>query len=47
MKKLFILLFVLGVSLPSLAGLKEKNVIGTWSYKVETDQESLTGTIKI
>jgi hypothetical protein len=46
MKKLFILLFVLGVSLPSFAGLKEKNVIGTWSYKVETDQETLTGTMK-
>ena len=46
MKKLFILLFVLGVSLPSFAGLKEKNVIGTWSYKVEIDQETLTGTMK-
>jgi len=46
MKKLFILLFVLGVSLPSFAGLKEKHVIGTWSYKVETDQETLAGTMK-
>jgi len=46
MKKLFILLFVLGVSFTSFAGLKEKNVIGTWSYKVETDQETLTGTMK-
>ena len=46
MKKVFILLFVLGVSLPSFAGLKEKHVIGTWSYKVETDQETLTGTMK-
>jgi len=46
MKKLLILLFVLGVSLPSFAGLKEKKVIGTWSYKVETDQETLAGTMK-
>lgn len=46
MKKLLILLFVAVVSLPSFAGLKEKDMIGTWSYKVETEQETLTGTMK-
>lgn len=45
MKKLLILLFVVGVSLPSFAGLKEKHVLGTWSYKVETDQGTITGTM--
>ena len=46
MKKLLLVLFVLGISLQSFAGLKEKNVIGTWKYKVETDEGTLTGTLK-
>jgi len=46
MKKLFIALFVLGIALPSFAGLKVKDVVGTWSYEVVTDMETLTGTLK-
>ena len=47
MKKLMLVLFVLGIALPSFAGLKEKDVIGSWKYKVETDEGTLTGIIKI
>jgi len=42
-----LLFFVLLISLPSFAKLKEKAVIGTWKYKVETDQGDLTGTLQI
>lgn len=42
-----LLVFVLLISLPSFAKLKEKHVIGTWKYKVETDQGDLTGSINI
>jgi len=45
MKKLMFLLFVLGISLQSFAAPKEKDVIGSWKYKVETDQGTLTGTL--
>ncbi len=45
MKKLMLVLFVLGISLQSFAVPKEKDVIGTWKYKVETDQGVLTGSI--
>lgn len=45
MKKLLIALFVLGLAIPSFAGLKEKNVIGEWSYTVDTGQEILKGTL--
>ena len=45
MKKLLIALFVLGLANPSFAGLKEKNVIGSWSYTVDTGQEILKGTL--
>jgi hypothetical protein len=47
MRKLMLVLFVLGISLQSFAGPKEKDVLGTWKYKVETDMEDLTGTISI
>jgi len=46
MKKLVIALFVLGIALPSFAGLKVKHVVGTWSYQIETEYETLTGTLK-
>ena len=46
MKKLLIALFVLGIALPSFAGLKVKHVVGTWSYEIITDTETLTGTLK-
>ena len=47
MKKLMLIVLVLGMALPSFAGIKEKDVIGTWKYKVETDEGELTGTITI
>lgn len=46
MRKLFVLLFVLAISLPSFAGLKEKDVLGKWTYKVETPDGTLTGFLK-
>ncbi len=45
MKKLLVVLFALVISLPSFAGLKEKNVVGKWTYTVETGQETLTGNM--
>jgi len=45
MKKLMFVLFVLGISLQSFAAPKEKDVIGSWKYKVETDEGTLTGTL--
>ena len=47
MKKLMLIVLVLGMALPSFAGIKDKDVIGTWRYKVETDEGELTGTITI
>ena len=46
MKKLFIALFVLGIALPSFAGIKVKDVVGTWTYLIKTDYETLKGTLK-
>jgi len=46
MKKLLVLLFVLGVSIPSFAKLKEKDVVGSWKFSIESDQGSMTGTLK-
>ena len=46
MKKLIIALFVLGMVLPSFAGIKVEDVVGTWTYLVETDYETLKGTLK-
>ena len=45
MKKSLFLLLVLAMSLPALAGLKEKHVIGTWTYKADSGYETLTGTL--
>ena len=45
MKKLVIALFVLGMALPSFAGIKVKDVVGTWSYKIETEYETMTGKL--
>ena len=47
MKKLLLLVLALAIALPSFAGIKEKDVVGTWKYKVETDQGDLTGVIII
>jgi len=45
MKKLVIALIVLGFTLPSFAGIKVKDVVGTWSYKIEIDYETLSGKL--
>lgn len=47
MKKLFFVFIVLGISLQSFAAPKEKDFIGTWKYKVETDEGTLTGIMKV
>ncbi len=45
MKKLLTLVFVLGIVLPAFAGVKIKDVIGTWKYEVVVDSNSLTGIV--
>ncbi len=45
MKKSLFLLVILVMSLPAMAGLKEKHVIGTWTYRADAGTEILTGTI--
>jgi hypothetical protein len=47
MKKLMLVLAVLFFALQSQAEPREKHFIGTWKYKVETDQGDLTGTFTI
>ena len=46
MKKLFILLFVLGFTSPIFAQLKSSEVVGSWKYKVIVDQGDMTGVLK-
>ena len=46
MKKILLLTLIIGLSVPAMAGLKEKHVLGTWSYSVNTGSETLTGTLK-
>jgi hypothetical protein len=46
MKKLFILLFVLGITTPGFAQLDSKQLTGSWKYSVVTDQGDMTGVFK-
>lgn len=46
MKKLFVLLFVLIIAVPTFAQLKSKQVVGNWKYSVVTDQNDMTGILK-
>lgn len=46
MKKLFTLLFVIIIAVPSFAQLKSAQVVGNWKYKVVTDDAELTGVLK-
>lgn len=39
------LLIIVAMSLPALAGLKEKHVIGTWTYQADAGSETMTGTL--
>ena len=45
MKKLLVLVMVLGIALPSFAGIKIKDVIGTWIYEVVSEGQILSGKI--
>ena len=45
MKKLFIGLFILGLSTQVFAKIKAKDIAGTWEYTVQTDQGDLTGVL--
>ncbi len=47
MKKLLFAFFVLAVSSQVFAEITVKQVLGDWTYNVNTDQGALTGTIKI
>jgi hypothetical protein len=47
MKKLMPALLVLCLSLQAFAAPDETDVVGTWKYRVETDQGDLTGNIII
>ena len=47
MKKLLIVLLVMGISTQVFGKLKEKHVLGKWKYTVETDQGQMTGTFNI
>ena len=46
MKKLFIFLFVLGITTPTFAQIDSKQLIGSWKYSVVTDQGDMTGVFK-
>lgn len=45
MKYLILAAFMLGIALQAPAQLKEKDVIGTWSYLLSTDEGQLTGKL--
>lgn len=45
MKKLFILTFALVFALPVFAQPENKQVVGTWKYKVDTGDQILNGTL--
>ena len=45
MKKILLLTLIIGLSVPALAGLKEKHVLGTWSFTVSAGSETLAGTL--
>ncbi len=46
MKKLFIFLFAMVLTLPSFAKFEAKQVVGTWKYRVDAGDQVLTGTLK-
>lgn len=46
MKKLIILLFVLGLSISLFAQVTVKQVVGKWKYTVETPDGNMTGVFK-
>ena len=45
MKKLLFVLVILGMTLQGFAGIKDKDVVGTWTYKVETPDGDITGEL--
>jgi hypothetical protein len=43
-KKLFILLIALGISISTIAGLKSKNVVGEWKSSMIVSNAEMTGS---
>lgn len=46
MKKLLLVLFIVGITTSVFAELKPKQVVGKWKYTVQTDQGDMTGMLK-
>lgn len=46
MKKLLLVVFILGISTQLFADIKDKQLIGKWKYTVVTDQGEMTGHLK-
>jgi hypothetical protein len=44
LKKLFIPLIILGISISTFAGLKSKNVLGEWKSLIVTSNAEMTGS---
>lgn len=44
MKKLILLVLTIAIATPTFAGLKEKHILGKWSFTVETPDGSMTGS---
>ena len=43
MKKLLLLVMVLGITLPSFGGIKIKDLLGTWKYEAVVEMQTLAG----
>jgi hypothetical protein len=46
MKRLFFVIFILGITLTGFAEIKPKEMAGEWKYKVDTGSELMTGVFK-
>jgi hypothetical protein len=44
MKKLILLVLTLAIATPTFAGLKEKHILGKWSFSMETPDGTMTGS---
>ena len=44
MKKLFILLFALTITIPTFAGLKSKDIVGKWKYEMTISNSEIDGS---
>jgi hypothetical protein len=46
MKKLLMLLVILGITATAFGKLKPKQIVGKWTYTVQTEQGDMTGFLK-